>query len=100
MNTQQKSMFTLGQILATPGALDALERNNVTAFAYIQKHVSGDWGVVGEEDAIANQEALKQGTRLLSAYLLPDENKIWIFTEAADENGNRVATTLLLPDEY
>jgi hypothetical protein len=40
--------------------------------------------------------ALKEGTRLLSAYMLRDGmTKIWIITEA-----DRSATTILLPDEY
>jgi hypothetical protein len=44
----------------------------------------------------ANNEALKEGTRLLSAYMLRDgTTKIWVITEA-----DRSATTILLPDEY
>lgn len=39
-------------------------------------------------------------SRLLSAYLLKDGTKIWIITEAADDNGKREATTILLPEEY
>ncbi|NUM53481.1 MAG: hypothetical protein HUU46_07545 [Candidatus Hydrogenedentes bacterium] len=100
MSTKEKVQFSLGQILATPGALEALQRNNTTGLEYFQRHASGDWGIVCEEDKQANQEALQIGTRILSAYLLSDETKIWIITEAADQNGHRAATTLLLPDEY
>jgi hypothetical protein len=100
METKNEVRFRLGQIVATPGALDALQRNNVTAFDYLRRHASGDWGVLCEEDKQANEEAITSGARIMSAYFLPDETKVWVITEAADEAGNRMATTLLLPDEY
>jgi hypothetical protein len=100
MNTKQEVRFTLGQIVATPGALEALQRNNVTGVDYLRRHASGDWGTVCEEDKRANDDALKTGARLMSAYFLPDETKLWIITEAANDAGHRMATTLLLPDEY
>ena len=100
MSTKQEIRFSLGQTVATPGAIEALRRNNMTGLEYLRRHASGDWGVVCEEDKQANDEALKTGARLLSAYFLPDETKLWIITDAEDENGNRHATTFLLPDEY
>ena len=100
MSTQQKVRFTPSQIVATPGALEALQRNNVAGFGFLRRHASGDWGIVSEEDKQANEEALKTGARLMSAYFLPDETKLWVITEAADDSGVRVATTLLLPEEY
>ena len=100
MSTKQKARFSLGQTVATPGALEALQRNNATGLEYLRRHASSDWGIVCEEDKRANDEALKTGARLMSAYFLPDETKLWIITEAADNDGNRAATTLLLPDEY
>ena len=92
--------FTLGQIVATPGALEALQRNHTTAFDFLRRHASGDWGVLDAEDKQANEDALTSGARLMSAYILPDETKVWVITEAEDDSGNRLATTLLLPDEY
>lgn len=100
MSTKQQVRFSLGQIVATPGALEALQRNNATGFDYLRKHASGDWGIVCAEDKHSNDEALQNGARLMSAYFLPDETKLWIITEAADDQGRREATTLLLPDEY
>ena len=100
MSTEQKVQFPLGQVVATPGALEALQRNNSTGLEYLRRHASGDWGIVCEDDKQANNEALQNGARLMSAYFLPDETKLWIITEAADDDGNRAATTLLLPDEY
>jgi hypothetical protein len=100
MSTQVNAQFPLGQVVATPGALEALARNNTTGLDFIQRHASGDWGVLSDGDRQANDEALQSGARILSSYLLADETKLWIVTEAADEKGNRAVTTLLLPDEY
>ena len=101
MKTQEQQIqFQLGQTVATPGALEALERNNTSGQEYIRRHATGDWGEVCQEDKEANNEALKSGVRLLSAYFLPDETKLWIITDASDDQNNRQATTLLLPEEY
>jgi len=51
-------------------------------------------------DMRANAEALRCGSRILSAYVLATGVKIWIITEAENDEGNRAATTLLLPEEY
>jgi hypothetical protein len=37
---------------------------------------------------------------LLSAYRTLKNERLWIITEAADEQGHRLATTILRPDEY
>jgi hypothetical protein len=89
--------FKLGQIVATPGALNALEVTGETAQTYINRHNSGDWGDLDEEDRAANDAALILGEeqRILSAYKLSDGTKIWIITE-----WDRSVTTILLPEEY
>lgn len=88
--------FSLGQVVATPGALDALRDAKDDARFYLARHLRGDWGCVCDSDKRANDQALKDGTRLLSAYKLRDDaTRIWIITEA-----DRSATTILLPDEY
>ena len=87
--------FALGQIVATPGALEALAKAGQTAEEFISRHVSGDWGTLPPEDVQANEEAVKNSGRLLSAYYLSDGTKIWLITE-----WDRSATTLLLPSEY
>lgn len=85
----------MGQTLATPGALAALEEANASPLTYLRRHVTGDWGDLGEEDARANEQALLYGSRLFSAYTLPSAARLWIITEA-----DRASTTLLLPEEY
>ena len=93
-------LFKLGQVVATPGAIDSLEKAQQTPWEFLSRHVAGDWGVVGAEDSEANNQALRDGSRLLSAYILNDGTKIWAITEAVGDDGNRAATTLLLPSEY
>ena len=98
--------FALGQIVATPQALAALVEADVSPDAFLARHQRGDWGDVDGEDQNANDRALLEGARLLSAYTLPapgtnrmGENlsgvKIWVITE-----WDRSVTTLLLPSEY
>lgn len=87
--------FPLGQIVATPGALEALAVAGVAPEDYLGRHVCGDWGTLSEDDREENELSLREGLRILSAYILPDQTKIWIITEA-----DRSATTILLPEEY
>ena len=95
-----RAKFPLGQIAATPDSLEAIEESGQTFAFFLEKHVSGDWGIVDEEDRAANEAALVDGSRLLSAYRTLKARKIWIITEATDDQGHRAATTLLLPEEY
>ena len=44
----------LGRLLATPGALKAMERSGEGPLAFISRHVREDWGEVRPEDAKAN----------------------------------------------
>lgn len=64
------------------------------------RHLAGDWGDLDLEDLDSNNEALRDGSRLFSAYHLERAGKIWIITEAANEAGERAATTILFPSEY
>lgn len=87
--------FLLGQVVATPGALRALSEAGQTPHEFLSRHIVGDWGEVDQEDQKENELSLARGFRILSAYRLRDQTKIWIITEA-----DRSATTLLLPEEY
>lgn len=87
--------FPLGRVLATPGALEALANAKLLHTVLLARHVTGDWGDLGEEDKRANEKALQDGSRIFSRYHLPTKQRIWVITEA-----DRSATTLLLPNEY
>jgi hypothetical protein len=92
--------FSLGQIVATPGALGALQKSGQTASEFLRRHARGDWGEVSEEDRQANDQALIDSSRILSAYRTSLGEKLWIIIEAVDDSGHRAATTILLPSEY
>jgi hypothetical protein len=87
--------FSLGQIVATPGAIRALEESGQTPQFFLDRHVQGDWGVVDEADKTLNDQALANGERLLSAYRTLGNVRLWVITEA-----NRASTCVLLPEEY
>ncbi len=87
--------FSLGQVVATPGALALLGSSGTDALALLQRHVSGDWGELDSHDRRENERSLKNGWRLLSSYPLPTGEKVWIITET-----DRSSTCLLLPSEY
>ena len=90
-----RALFPLGQVVATPGALDALATAEQSASVFLRRHVTGDWGNVCEEDAQENKFSLEHDFRLVSAYTLESGVMIWLITEA-----NRSVTTFLLPSEY
>ena len=92
--------FPLGQVLATPGALEAMKESGQEAAFFLDRHSRCDWGQVCPDDALLNDEALKDGGRIISAYCTLKGVKIWVITEATDDNGQRAATTILLPSEY
>jgi hypothetical protein len=89
-----KLSFALGQIVATPGAIDALIRANQDAHDFLNRHREGDWGDLQNEDKAENEYSLEHGFRILSSYTTSAGEKLWVITEA-----NRSATTLLLPEE-
>jgi hypothetical protein len=93
--TERKPLFNLGQLVATPGVLAALEKTGQNAMEFLSRHVRGDWGELPKEDRDENQLSLENGFRLLSSYRTSAGDKIWVITEA-----DRSHTTLLLPEEY
>ena len=88
------SLFPLGRVVATPGALAALEEASVEPLELLRRHESGDWGEVPPEDARENERSIEQGWRIMSSYHAGEE-RVWILTEASRES-----TCLLLPSEY
>lgn len=87
------SLFSLGDVVATPGVLRTVpfaERE-----AALARHARGDWGDIPPEDRAENEEALREGYRLFSAYRTAAGEKLCVITE-----DDRSVTTLLLPDEY
>ena len=90
-----RTKFTLGQLVATPGALEALQDSGQSPSDFLSRHVRGDWGEVCPEDKMLNDQALIEGSRILSAYRTIKGARLWIITEA-----DRSSTCVLLPSEY
>jgi len=90
-----KPRFQLGQVVATPAALEVLQRHGRTPLEFITRHHQGDWGDLCEEDRNANETALNDGSRIFSAYKLSEDDRIWIITEA-----DRSSTCVLTPECY
>ena len=67
------------------------------------RHLTGDWGCVCGDDRAVNDDAVKIGERILSAYPINPaqpskgfgDNTLWIITER-----DRSVTTFLLPEDY
>jgi hypothetical protein len=93
--TERKPLFDLGQLVATPRALSALEKSGQNPMAFLSRYVTGDWGELSEDDRKENQFSLEKGFRLLSSYQTNAGERLRDITEA-----DRSVTTILLPDEY
>ena len=88
-----KPRFRLGRLVSTHGALERVSHDEM--LRALGRHVTGDWGNVCTEDAEANEAAVHERARLLSAYTTGDGVRFWIIAEA-----DRSVTTVLLPEEY
>lgn len=87
--------FQLGQIVATPAALEVLRDSGQDGSEFIDRHARGDYGHMPPDDVAANEQAVRDGARVMSAYTTLSGQRIWVITEA-----DRSVTTLLLPEDY
>ena len=87
--------FPLGELVATPGALQALADAVQIPSEFLRRHVSGDWGDLCTADAQENEASLTNGNRIFSVYHTALGDKLYIITEC-----DRSVTTLLLAGEY
>jgi hypothetical protein len=93
MTATHRARFALGQIVATPGALESVPPAEITNS--LARHARGDWGDVCQEDREENDLSVDKHLRVLSVYHMSNRMKFWIITEA-----DRSTTTVLLPEEY
>ena len=87
-------LFSLGRVVATPGAIALMEAARIDPVQLLQRHQSGDWGDLDAEDERENDYAVHRWLRIFSAYGTPPD-RLWVITEA-----DRSLTTILRPDEY
>jgi hypothetical protein len=71
-----------------------MEAARIDPVQLLQRHQSGDWGDLGEEDWRENDNAVGRLLRIFSAYGQPPD-RLWVITEA-----DRSVTTIVRPDEY
>lgn len=93
MSNRHRICFHIGELCATAHVLAAV--SSVDIAEAVSRHRRGDWGDLSKPDKQANNDALKNGTRLLSTYKARNGTVFWIITEA-----DRSATTIMLPKEY
>ncbi len=87
--------FSLGVVVGTTGALDALVEAGVAPGELLARHASGDWGDLDAHDRRENERAIKTGARIFSAYETSKGGRVWIITEA-----DRSSTCILRPEDY
>ena len=94
--------FKLGQVVATPGALELCRLAGADMFGLLRRHIAADFGDLDKRDVTIQRRALnaekrdpQRAERMMSQYTLTNGQKLWIITE-----WDRSATTLLLPEEY
>jgi hypothetical protein len=85
--------FRLGHIVSTPNALARLTQEDI--LHGIQRHQAGDWGDLDDEDRRTNDQAMVDGTRILSVYHAANGTTFWIITEP-----DRSSSCILLPEDY
>jgi hypothetical protein len=87
--------FSPGRILMTAGIAELFGDRMEVIVDLLLRHLTGDWGGLCAEDRALNERALATGSRLLSSYMVSEQVKVWIITEA-----DRGTTTVLLASEY
>lgn len=93
--------FSLGRIVATPGAIQALQEAEQSPEHFLSLHASGGWGDLDAHDRHVNDRAIAhegdpdKQARVVSTYRTRNGVKLYVITE-----WDRSVTTILLPDEY
>ena len=88
------SLFNLGSVVATPGALRFCGDHKIDPLMLLGRHIAGDFGDLSADDVATNVHAIQHDLRVFSSYKVAD-SKVWVITEA-----DRSSTCILLPDEY
>jgi hypothetical protein len=93
--TQGANRFQLGQVLLTPGAIEALSESGQMPHEFLSRHSRLEQGELCDDDHRENLYSVDKHLRIFSAYKTTTGVKLWCITEA-----DRSSTTLLLPSEY
>ena len=93
--TESRTLFTLGHVVRTADALEALSDAKVPESSLLERHCSGDFGEVSTADRDSNLAAIENGGRVFSSYRITPYRTLWVITDA-----DRTMTTVLTPAEY
>ncbi|EBZ5771674.1 hypothetical protein EC412_05230 [Salmonella enterica subsp. enterica serovar Redlands] len=85
-------LFFPGRVFGTPGIRELISQGTDIS-SFLKRHLQGDWGDISDEDKESNNGALISGERIISAYFVTPEIKIWIVTDGG-------MTTIMFPSEY
>ena len=88
-------LFEVGTMHTTMRAMRFLTQHGIDPVSIINRHRSGDWGSMHDEDRDENLRAVAEGdARVFSSYVVHGE-RLYVITEA-----DRSSTTILFTDEY
>jgi hypothetical protein len=98
-------IFDPGQILMTPGAIEALKRAKQLPSEFVLRHICLDKGDLCDSDHRENISAMKCGLRVIGHFTTAAGDGLWLISEWVDvkAGGNpkkRELTTIFLPEEY
>lgn len=107
------TLFNLGQTVITATADHRIreltyhdsEQLKMAVVGMLRRHVRGDWGILDDHDKRCNQNAVLDGSRILSKYELKntvgDSEAFYIITDAVEDGDTpRDVTTIMLPSDY
>lgn len=80
--------------MSTPGAIARMHALKINPADLINRHASGDWGNICDEDKATNDRSAESKGMILSCYGEGDD-RLWLITDPGHET-----STLLLPEEY
>jgi hypothetical protein len=104
-----RPLFDLGQVVATPAAVALMQECGINGLRMLCRHQAGDFGDLCADDQRSNEAALADGTRIFSSHIIgatvtaqarDERRRIWIITEACDDDGRRRSTCILTPEDY
>lgn len=87
--------FALGQIVATPAALEVLAETGETVEEFVGRHARLEQGNLGDDDHALNAESVKSKGLILSSFNTKNDKMVWVITDPG-----HAVTTVLLPSDY
>lgn len=93
-------LFSLGLLVVTPAAENAIQAAEADLADLLRRHVSGDFGSdinQDDHDSQANRYAIEHGGSITSSYRLSDQIKVRVVTYCQTV---RDYTSVMLPEEY